>query len=145
MRRSSTLQLTFTTEVPLFVLSRRWYRLLSLVLLTAFLPSCVNWHVEGPTTEAAINKVGQSKVRITRTDGTKLTLWSTVVKGDSIVGHPRGFTRPGPRMAVPLADVTEVATPHTDGLKTAGAVLGTAAAALFIVGGVFLLTYEDQS
>jgi hypothetical protein len=145
MLRSSTLQLDSTSEVPFYVPSPRWHRLLSLVLLTTFLASCVNWHVEGPTPEAAINKVGESKVRITRTDGTKLTLWSTVVKGDSIVGQPKGFARPGPRMAVPLADVTEVATPHTDGFKTAGAVLGTAAAALFIVGGVFLLTYEDQS
>jgi len=122
--------------------TRPWQPLLSLVLVTTFLPSCVNWQAHGPAPEAAIRNLGASTVRITRTDGTQLMLWNAVMSGDSIVG---GATRTGPRAAVSLADVTEVATPHTDALKTGGMVLGTAGLAALIVGVVSLLTYEDQS
>jgi hypothetical protein len=48
-------------------------------------------------------------------------------------------------MAIPLADITEEATPHTNALKTGGLVVGTVALAAGIGLLVWLATYEDPS
>jgi hypothetical protein len=107
MSLHSTLRLHSASEVPACVRSLRWHRLPSLTLLIAFLPSCVSWHEQGPTPEAAIRNLAPSTVRITRADRSKLTLRSPAVAEDSIVGQPVPAARSAatPRVAVPLGEV----------------------------------------
>ncbi len=121
---------------------RPWHRLVTSMLFIGFLPSCVSWQVQGPTPDAAIRDLGPSTVRVTRTDGNKLMLFNAAMSGDSIVGDA---AKTGPRVGIPLADVTKVETGHTDALKTAGMAFGTAGLAVLILGLVYLASYEDQS
>jgi hypothetical protein len=123
-------------------------RLLSVILLTAFLPSCYRWQEVGPTPRAAIGSAPTSTLYITRAGGSTLVLRNVLVVGDSVVGHRMGggTTASPSRVAIPLDDVTRVRT--RNGLnegKTGGLVAGLAAAAALILGGVYLITYEEGS
>jgi len=67
------------------------------------------------------------EVRVTRPDGTRLTLTNAQIVNDSIVG-----SSDGQRLALPLSDVRRMAVPATSSSKRAAGltVLGGALAAL---------------
>lgn len=123
-------------------------RLLSLILLTAFLPSCYRWQEVGPTPRAAIGSAPTSALYITRAGGSTLVLRNVLVVGDSVVGDRigSGTTASPSKVAIPLDDITRIRT--RNGLnegKTAGLVAGLAATAALILVGGYLITYEDGS
>ena len=101
-------------------------------------PSAITWQVGTPTPARFVEAEQPKSIRVTRTDGTILTLKSPVVRGDSLVGSvsSEGAT---PSTGVALWDVSSVAVTKTDGGKTALlvvgiplAIIGVGVAAFFI-------------
>ena len=83
----------------------RLHRILSVVLLIAFLTSCYRWEEHGPTPQAALAQPASSTVYITRVDGSVVPVEKAVVAGDSVVGKARAA-----RVTIPMAEVTQVRT-----------------------------------
>jgi len=92
-------------------------------------PYAISWEVGTPTPARFVEAEHPTSIRVTRTDGTTLTLKSPVVRGDSLVGSvsSEGTT---PSTGVALSDVGSVAVTKTSAGKTALLVLGVAAVIL---------------
>ncbi len=55
-------------------------------LLLVYLPACTSWHIGTPTPAAFLQREQPSRIRVTRTDGTRLMLTGPTVRGDSLMG-----------------------------------------------------------
>jgi hypothetical protein len=115
---------------------RPWQRTLSALLLAAYLPACSAWHVGTPTPAQFIEKEHPESVRVTRNDGTTLTLGSPMVRGDSLIGTTTGgLARPEPSatIGIPLADVRQVEVRRTNTTATL-LIVGVALIAVIVIG-----------
>ena len=111
-----------------------------LMFLCAILSSgCASsWHTIQASPAAAMEAHSRGDVRVTRRDGSMVTLHQPVMSGDSIVGYedlPWDQGGKATRQAVPLDTVWSVSVWERD--KTANTVLwviGASFGALFILG-----------
>lgn len=102
---------------------------IALLLLLAYLPACTSWHVGTPTPEAFIQREHPKVVRVTRIDGTRVTLTNPILAGDSLTGlsRPSDYIRDTTRVTIALSDVQSVAVEKFSAGKAlivAGAVVG---------------------
>jgi len=120
-------------------------RILSCILLPAYLSSCVKtWEVQRASPEQVVEEQQPSTIRIGIADGSEVVLEEPRVSGDSVVGlAEREFSWKGSvylppdtssSFGVPLADISQLAVKKTDVLRSIGigvlavVVLGTAIA-----------------
>jgi hypothetical protein len=102
-------------------------RPLAAILLSLQVASCTSWRVASVSPAQLIAEEQPAKIRVTRSDGTRLVLHQPSVQGDSLVGsHAAGIA--GPDRAVALVDVTAVARRRGDTGRTV--LLGVGVAAL---------------
>ena len=102
-------------------------RPLAAILLSLQVASCTSWRVASVTPAKLVAEEQPARVRVTRSDGTRVVLYQPSVQGDSLVGrHAPGVASPD--RAVALADVTAVARRRGDTGKTV--LLGVGVAAL---------------
>jgi hypothetical protein len=116
--------------------------LVGLILLA--LSGCTTWRTQGPTPEAAIRSLAPRTLRITRIDGSNLTLRNPVVSEGDLVAEPLPATRHGEasRVRIPLAEVVSVATPGINLGKTFALLLATGGATLVALG--LLVAGDDE-
>ena len=74
---------------------------MSPLLCALYLTACHSWHIGTPTPAAFVEREDPAQVRVTRTDGSTLTLDAPAVRGDSLVGRPAGSAATGIRCARP--------------------------------------------
>ena len=84
------------------------------VLLLAFgLTGCINhWQPQQGPAALVVSRSTATEFRVTRTDGTQLTVDRPLVKGDSLIGRlePTGaWPDTSARIAIPLAEIHSVA------------------------------------
>ncbi len=106
------------------------------LLLVSFVSACTSWQVGSPTPAQLVEREHPNAVRVTRTDGTTLTLSAPAVRGDSLVGTVGvGLARDDgvSTASVALADVRQLEVRRADTGKTLLAIVG--------VGGTFLVVY----
>ncbi len=98
-------------------------RILSCILLPAYVASCTSWHVEPVSPAQVVTQDQPPTIRVTLNDGSLLVLDSPVVLGDTLLGHAR--TESNAQRAVLLADISRVETPGKwDSVKTIGLTAG---------------------
>ena len=97
-------------------------RILSCLLLPAYLSSCTSWQVHGVSPEQVITEESPSVVRVITTDSVEVVLEQPSIIEDSLVGVVRGPDST-PR-AVALGDISSVSVQRTDPLKSVGMGLG---------------------
>ena len=117
-------------------------RILSCILLPAYLSSCTAWHVQRASPAQVVEEEQPSQVRVTTTGHSDVILEAPRVSGDTLIGlGPRNVSWAGSAYAVsdtgsaleiPLADISHVALKKTDATKSVLLVLG-------IVAGMFAL------
>jgi len=95
-------------------------------------PAAISWQLGTPTPARFVEAERPASIRVTRGDGTILTLKSPVVRGDSLVGavSSEGAT---PSTGVALSEVGSVAVTKTAGGKTALLVLGIIAVPVVVL------------
>ena len=95
-----------------------------LLLLVYLLSACTAWHTQRVTPEVLLQQSQPYRIRVRRTDGSRVVLVDPAIRGDSVVGRWHrydplpGPTRPGMPTStrvevpagVPLAEVREVQT-----------------------------------
>ena len=118
-------------------------RFLACVLLLAFASSCTTWRSQSGDTQSIIEAKQLTRIRVNRTDGSRVVLENPTIVGDSLVGMTTDRQRSGSiqyRLAVPLDQIGAVETEEIDGgrtaLATALAVLGAGALVAVIVAAV---------
>ena len=109
------------------IVRRPFARLIAALLLAVHLTGCYNWHTPTISPAQIIADEQPAKVRVTQTDGTRLTLDDPTIQNDSI----RGRSGPGiifslfaPSSSVALSDVSTIEVRRLSAGKTPGAVVG---------------------
>ena len=97
-------------------------RILSCILLPAYVASCTSWRVEPLSPAQVVTQDQPSAIRVTLNDGSRFELESPVISGDSLQGLVK--TEAYRQRAVLLADIARVEIRKGDALKTAGLVVG---------------------
>ena len=99
------------------------------MLLATHLVACTSWRVENVPPAQLVQTKAPSEVRVTRPDASNVVLGRPTIVRDSLWGWSRGA-----QLAMPLSDVTVIATRQGNTGKTVelglGIVVGTMAAAL---------------
>ncbi len=108
-------------------------RILSCILLPAYVGSCTSWRVEPVSPAQVVNQDQPSTIRVTLNDGSRFELDSPVVSGDSLLGLVKDESYR--QRAVLLADISRFEIRKGDALKTVGLVVGLA----MLLGGVAIL------
>ena len=108
-------------------------RILSCILLPAYVASCTSWHIEPVSPAQVVSQDKPSTVRVTLNDGSRFELDSPVVSGDSLLGLVKDESYR--QRAVLLADISRFEIRKGDALKTVGLVVGLA----MLLGGVAIL------
>jgi hypothetical protein len=108
---------------------RCWHRarrLFALGQLLAFLPACTSWRVQPTSPSDLLTSQQPSVVRITRADDSRLTLNDPTIHGDTLLGSQLRSDAGGvtERIALPLADVKEIALLRPDPTKNTLLVVG---------------------
>ena len=121
-------------------------RILSCILLPAYLSSCVtNWEVQWASPEQVVEEEQPSQIRVTTTDHSEIVLDEPRVSGDTLIGLERdlswGSIYAAPDTAsvleIPLADISHVALKKTDvgkSMKLGVTVVGAAFLVMLMVG-----------
>lgn len=103
-------------------------RALSMLLLALYLPACASYsQTATPLTKLTTSPRPPGRIRVTRTDSTRVEIWQPFVRNDSVIGQnavPQKATR---YLVVPLADVGSVEVRQPSPLLTLG-LIGVAAA-----------------
>ena len=97
-------------------------RILSCILLPAYVASCMSWRVEPLSPAQVVTQEQPSAIRVTMKYGSRFELESPVVSGDSLVGLVK--TESYASRGVLLADISRVEIRKGDALKTVGLVVG---------------------
>ena len=123
-------------------------RILSCLLLPAYLSSCTNWHVQSASPAQVVLEEHPSQVRVTTISRSEVVLTAPRVSGDTLIGlAPRNsswvgsqyaVSDTGSALAIPLANITQVALKKPDNAPV-GIVAGIGVVAfLFIISSISL-------
>jgi hypothetical protein len=102
-------------------------RILSGILLPAYLSSCASWQVSPVSPEQAITEEQPSKIQLTLTDGSTVAMHQPVMVGDTVRGiiegppardAPRGTKYTLVERDIPLADIATLRVAKTDVAKS---------------------------
>lgn len=118
-----------------------------LLLLVHLLSACTGWHTQYVAPEVLVSESQPYKIRVRRTDGSRVVLIDPAIRGDSVVGRWHRYDPlPGPTgpgmptstrvevpTGVPLADVREVQTHGVSVSRTALLVVGVGLVVLVAV------------
>ena len=112
-------------------------RILSCILLPAYLSSCTSWHVQRASPAQVVQEEHPSQIRVTTTGHSVVILEAPRLSGDTLIGlGPRNamwagsvyaVSDNGSMLAIPLADISHVALKKSDSkaaLIGLGAILG---------------------
>ncbi len=105
--------------IPVLRLPRQ---MLCALLLISSLSACTTWRTESVTPAQLVDGEHPKSVRVTRTDGRHVTIFTPRVAGDSLVGSGSSYGQ-GAHLGVALADIREIATSHPSAGKDVGLVL----------------------
>ncbi len=108
-------------------------RVLSAILLPAYLASCTSWQVPPVSPEQAITEDQPSKIRVTLTDSSTVEMEQPRIVGDTLRGLVKGGEDDslGERDVL-LADIATLTVPKTDVTKSVFLGLGIAAGAFVV-------------
>jgi hypothetical protein len=119
----------------------------AVLLLVLHVSGCTGWHTRDVAPEVLVSESQPYKIRVRRTDGSRLVLIDPAIQGDSIIERPHRFnpvpdsTAPNVpsttlmefRAGLPLVDVREIQTRGFSVGKTALLVSGVGLVALVLL------------
>ena len=103
----------------------------SALLCLLYVTACHTWQAGMPTPAQFVEREHPDRVRVTRSDGSMMSLESPVVRGDSLVGRIGGRGDSAQVTSMALRDVTSVEVSKNATVKT---VLLTSGIVIVVVG-----------
>ena len=124
-------------------------RILSCILLPAYLSSCTAWHVQSASPAQVVQEEQPSRVRVTtigRSD--PVILLEPRVSGDTLVGFVKrdfsGAPDTASALKIPLADISHVALHKTNAGKSVLLGLGIVVGLVAVMVAVVAATCDPQ-
>ena len=124
-------------------------RVLSSILLPAYLSSCTSWQVQPVSPQQVVEEQQPSQVRVTTTGQSEVVLDAPQVSGDNLLGlgdrnvswaaAAYAVSDTGSALEIPLADISHVAIKKTDATKSVLLGLGIVAGAFVVLAAAFLI------
>ncbi len=116
-------------------------RILSCILLPAYLSSCTAWHVQSASPAQVVQEEQPSQIRVTTTSDSVVILLEPGVSGDTLIGFVKrdfsGAPDTASALKIPLADISHVALHKTNAGKSVllglGIVVGLVAVMVAVV------------
>ncbi len=98
----------------------QWSRMIALLLLVTYLPSCVvsSWHAQTAPVPEVIASERPDRVQVTLSGGGKVELYAPAVTGDSLIGYPSWRKESNARIAIAIRDIQGAAISKPDGGRT---------------------------
>ena len=114
-------------------------RILSCILIPAYLSSCTAWHVQYTSPAQLVQEKQPSQIRVTTADNLEVILDDPRVSGDTLIGHAAtrflswggsvyAVSDTGSVLEIPLADLSSVALKKIDAQKSLTLAAGIVAA-----------------
>ncbi len=128
-------------------------RILSCILLPAYLSSCTAWHVQRASPAQVVQEEHPSEIRVTTISHSEVVLKAPRVSGDTLIGvgpaswagSEYAVSDTGSALAIPLANISQVALKKQDKksvLIGAGIILAVGAVLLVVADPCFGLSCE---
>ena len=119
-------------------------RILSCILLPAYLSSCTSWQVQRASPEQVVAEEQPSQVLVRTTTGqSEVLLEEPRVSGDSLIGVPLKFSwtsssyialDTASALSIPLADISQIKVRKSDAGKTVMLLTGLVVGAVIVKG-----------
>ncbi len=118
-------------------------RILSCILLPAYLSSCTSWQVQRVSPAQVVEEEQPSQVRVTTTGLSDVLLEEPRVSGDSLIGVPLKFSwtsssyialDTASALSIPLADISQIKVRKSDAGKTVMLLAGLVVGAVIVKG-----------
>lgn len=120
-------------------------RVVSLLLLAAYLPACTAYHQTNETVaQLTAPPKPVDRVRITRVDGTRIQVWGPRVALDSVIGMDKAPGKETGRVAIALADIQALEVKEVDALMTGVGVVGTMVGISLVMAGIYALSCDPD-
>jgi len=118
-------------------------RVVSLLLLAAYLPACTAYHQTNETVaQLTAPPKPVERVRLTRLDGTRVQIWGPRMALDSVIGMDKAPGKEAGRVAVALGDIRSVEVQEVDAAMTAVGVVGTMVGISLVFAGIWALSCD---
>ncbi len=127
-------------------------RVLSSILLPAYLASCTSWQVQSVSPEQVVAEEQPSQVRVTTTDQSEVVLEAPRVSGDNLLGlgdrnvswagSIYAVSDTGSALEIPLANISHLAVKKTNIGNSVLLGVGVVAGMFLFLAGVYLITCE---
>lgn len=125
----------------------RTRRILSCILLPAYLSSCTAWHVQSASPAQVVQEEQPSRIRVTTTSDSVVILQEPRVSGDTLIGFVKrnfsGGTDTASALKIPLADISHVALHKTNAGKSVLLGLGIVVGLVAVISVVYVATCND--
>ena len=97
-------------------------RIISCILLPAYLSSCTAWHVQSASPAQVVQEEQPSRIRVTTTSDSVVILLEPGVSGDTLIGFVKrdfsGAPDTASALKIPLAGISHVALHKTNAGKS---------------------------
>ena len=103
--------------------SRQWLSVVACVVLFMYSSACTSWHVVGLTPAEYLQTHRPHEVLLTRTDSSRMSLRTPVLRGDTLLGTVGGGLTLGDtahHVTIPLTEVQTMAVRKFSPGKTVG-------------------------
>ena len=122
-------------------------RILSCILLPAYLSSCTAWHVQSASPAQVVQEEQPSRIRVTTTSDSVVILQEPRVSGDTLVGFGKrnfsGTPDTASALKIPLADISHVALHKTNAGKSVLLGLGIVVGFVAVISVLYVATCDD--
>ena len=128
-------------------------RILSCILLPAYLSSCTSWHVQRASPEQVVEEEQPSQIRVTTTSDSVVIFQGPRVSGDTLIGFgERNFSWDGSvygapdtasALKIPLADISHVALHKTNAGNSVLLGLGIVVGMIVVSAALVAATCDD--
>ena len=122
-------------------------RILSCILIPAYLSSCTAWHVQSASPAQVVQEEQPSRIRVTTTSDSVVILQEPGVSGDTLVGFVKrnfsGAPDTASALKIPLTDISHVALHKTNAGKSVLLGLGIVAGMIVVLGAATAATIDE--
>ena len=124
-------------------------RILSCILLPAYLSSCTAWHVQSASPAQVVQEEQPSRIQVTTTSDSVVILQEPSVSGDTLVGFVKrnfsGAPDTASALKIPLADISHVALHKTNAGKSVLLGLGIVVGMIVVSAAVVAATCDSDA
>jgi len=109
-------------------------RVVSLLLLAAYLPACTSYQATTqPVAELTVAPKAPGQVRVITTSGARIEVWSPRVMGDTLWGYAGPPSEAARVMFIPLSEIQVTEVPTFSAWKSALVAVGAALAVASVI------------